>query len=334
MLTIETIAQIARQETEASDPLLQRGAMEVIDQWRSGQVRSKDLCAWIDQKISSLPEHLRPLAERIRRNIQESLNATALDAAEEHEGHRRTANEMYHELNAGFALVEEKGRGVVYFGSARTNPGEIFYENARELGRETYLLLRSMSYSGAGPGEMQAALEGAKEVGGHIAGIKISLEEHQAAREQKISTVFNTLDEVVVVDHFDTRKTIMTDAGWPEKQRQEHGAFVFLPGAVGTLDEFFEICVLQQLKKVGNNKRPLVPIVLMNYDNFYNHLLQQLQTCVSHGMLEQKELESLFRVCETNEQALDFLADFYHIPTEQRSYKGRLRSVENPGAGI
>ncbi|MDD4628140.1 MAG: LOG family protein [Candidatus Peribacteraceae bacterium] len=297
-------------------------------------MKSKELCLWIDGEIARLPEQLRPQAERIREEIQTTINATALDVAEEHESHRRTAREMYHELNDGFALVAEKGRGVVYFGSARTNPGEAFYEDARELGREIFLLLRSTSWSGAGPGQMQAALEGAKEVGGPIAGVKIRLEEHQAAKEQKISPVFDSLDEVVVCDHFDPRKTVLTDAGWPEQQRQEHGAFVFLPGAAGTLDEFFEICVLQQLKKVGRNKRQLVPIILMNYDNFYYHLLQQLQMCVSHEMIGQDELDHLFRACETNEQALDFLADFYHIPAEQRNYKGHLRSIVDPEASI
>ena len=233
--------------------------------------------------------------------------------------------------------MEAKGRGVVYFGSARTEAGSPFYEQARELGREVYRLLKSTSWSGAGPGQMQAALEGAKELGGNVAGVKIHLESHQAAIEQDISAVFDSIDDVVTCDHFDPRVTSLTDAGWPERDGEERGAFIFLPGAIGTLHELFVISVIKQLNKSSNGKDPHVPILIMNYEDFYRHELLQLQTCVDYKMVRQEELSRIFRVCPDNKSALDFLADHYAIPQEKRGYTLRTllpTGVFDGGAGI
>lgn len=331
MLTMERIGNIAQEKTRNSHPAIQRIVGRVLHEWSSGQLRGEQLCGLIDSEIAALPETLRIPAQTIRDEIRSRLSSVAVEAAEEHAGHRRTAREIYQELNAGFALVELRGRGIVYFGSARTEPGEPFYEQARELGRETFKLLGSTSWSGAGPGQMQAALEGAKEAGGEIAGIKIRLDERQARNEQKISPVFNSLDDVEVCDHFDPRVASLTDAGWPENSRQERGAFVFLPGALGTMHEYFVISVIKQLEKVGNNKVKDVPILLMNYDGFYDPLLQQLQICRDHKMVTDAELQRIFHVCTTNEQALELLADHYEIPVEQRHFKGRLQSYARKG---
>ena len=321
MLTIERIATIAREQTRESPEEIRALVERVLTQWRKGNVRSANLCQYIDSEIDALPALLQLMAVSVRNTITLFLSGEAVSAAEEHAGHRRTAKEIYQELNNGFALVERQGRGVVYFGSARTEEGNPFYECARELGRETARLLGSTSWSGAGPGEMQAALEGAREENGPIAGVKIRLERHQAAHEQKISHVFEGMDDVVICDHFDPRVTSLTDAGWPEIDRQERGAFIFLPGALGTMHELFVISVIKQLRKVGSNKVQDVPILIMNYNGFYDHLLQQLDACQAHGMVEREELQRLFFVATTNRQALDFLADHYHIPESERHYR-------------
>lgn len=326
MLTIERIGNIAREKTEQSPAEIRDVVDRVLQQWQSGQLRGDQICALIGDEIAALPDPLQAAARSIRDEIQLCISGAAVAAAEEHAGHRRTAREIYQELNAGFALVELRERGVVYFGSARTEAGDPFYEQAREMGREVYRLLGSTSWSGAGPGQMQAALEGAKEAGGPIAGVKIHLDEHQSRREQRISHVFNALDDVVVCDHFDPRVTSLTDAGWPEQSRREKGAFIYFPGALGTMHEYYVISVIKQLEKVGQNKVKDVPILLMNYDGFYEHLLQQLQVCVAYGMVTQEELDRIFRSCSTNREALDFLADHYKVPSEDRHYGSRLQS--------
>lgn len=53
------------------------------------------------------------------------------------------------------------GRGVVYYGSARLKDDSRHWEQAQQLGHAVAKLLHSPTWSGAGPGMMQAASEGA-----------------------------------------------------------------------------------------------------------------------------------------------------------------------------
>jgi len=46
--------------------------------------------------------------------------------------------------------------------------------------------------------------------------------------------------------------------------------FCILPGGIGTLDEFFEIITLRQLKKLNK------PIILVNWDGYWNKLLDSM----------------------------------------------------------
>ena len=76
------------------------------------------------------------------------------------------------------------------------------------------------------------------------------------------------------------------------------------------MDELFEGLTLIQLNKLGTEFP--VPFILMNYNGFYNGLLAFLDECVALGTLGKKEIEKMV-VCETNEQAIDFLKRFYGL---------------------
>jgi predicted Rossmann-fold nucleotide-binding protein len=70
------------------------------------------------------------------------------------------------------------------------------------------------------------------------------------------------------------------DAG-VRKRPSERTAYIFLPGGIGTLDEVSEVMTLVQLNKLGTNL-PL-PMVLVNYDGFYDDVFQWLR--VGGGLL-------------------------------------------------
>lgn len=89
-------------------------------------------------------------------------------------------------------------------------------------------------------------------------------------------------------------------------------AVVALPGGIGTLDEVFEILCLFQLERIGS--RFPVPFLLMNYDSFYSKLLDFLDDCEEWGTIGRGQVESLWKVCDGNSQALDYLAEFYKLP--------------------
>ena len=79
---------------------------------------------------------------------------------------------MHRELLACYALIETVGRGVLYFGSARLEHDSPYFSRARQLGADVAMLLRAPTWSGGGPGMMEAASLGAMDVDMPVAGIR------------------------------------------------------------------------------------------------------------------------------------------------------------------
>lgn len=88
-------------------------------------------------------------------------------------------------------------------------------------------------------------------------------------------------------------------------------AVVALPGGIGTLDEAFEILALIQLERIGSVLP--VPFLLMNYDSFYSKLLDFIGDLEGWGTIADGEMASLWKVCNTNAEALAYLADYYGL---------------------
>ena len=65
------------------------------------------------------------------------------------------------EMSQCFALVERHGRGAVYLGSARVPETHSHYARTRELAKDIATLLDCTTWSGLGPGLMDAATRGA-----------------------------------------------------------------------------------------------------------------------------------------------------------------------------
>ena len=100
-----------------------------------------------------------------------------------------------------------------------------------------------MVVTGAGPGIMQAAMDGAGRE--HSIGVSIRLPFEQGA-----NPVIAGDDKYVSMKYFFTRKLMLV---------KESQAFVCLPGGFGTLDETFELLTLTQ-----TGKGLPVPIVFLD----------------------------------------------------------------------
>lgn len=131
---------------------------------------------------------------------------------------------------------------VTVFGSARTTQDDPLYVQARSVA--SVLAERGwMVVTGAGPGIMQAAAEGAGEQ--MALGVSIRL-----PFEEKPDAVVANDTHRVEMKYFFTRKLMLV---------KESTGFICLPGGFGTLDEMFELLTLQQ-----TGKAEPMPIVLLD----------------------------------------------------------------------
>ena len=73
---------------------------------------------------------------------------------------RDSASAVQKEMLEAYALIERLGRGVVYYGSARLKSTSVHWDRARTLGRDVAKLLGCTTWSGGGPGMMEAATLG------------------------------------------------------------------------------------------------------------------------------------------------------------------------------
>ena len=177
---------------------------------------------------------------------------------------------MRAEMAEGFATLANVSRGVSLFGSARIPVGDPGYELAREtaalLGAEGFAII-----TGGGPGAMQAANQGAREVGARSIGLNIQLPFEQQ---------FNPyLDVALRFHYFFTRKVMFV---------RYSSAFVVLPGGYGTMDELFEALTLIQTGKILH-----FPVVLLG-NHYWRGLLDWLRdTMLAEGMISPRDVDLL-----------------------------------------
>ncbi|MGB0113803.1 MAG: TIGR00730 family Rossman fold protein [Ilumatobacteraceae bacterium] len=145
------------------------------------------------------------------------------------------------EAYAMFAPYKHE-RKVSIFGSARTAPDDPLYELTRQIA-ERLADTGWMTVTGAGPGIMQAGMEGA----GREMSIGVSI---RLPFESGANSIIAGDAKHVSMKYFFTRKLMLI---------KESQGFICLPGGFGTLDEMFELLTLTQ-----TGKGVPVPIVLLD----------------------------------------------------------------------
>ncbi|KAL1534086.1 putative cytokinin riboside 5'-monophosphate phosphoribohydrolase LOGL10 [Salvia divinorum] len=236
---------------------------------------------------------------------------------------RTSPAEVKREIEKCYELIGRLGRGVVYLGSARFGPEHPHFVRSFELAKGIASLLDATTWSGAGPGLMDAITKGALEAGKPVGGFKIGKEAGQWTATDVHS--YPPLDSYLTCRFFSARKHGLVDAG-VRAVSSDRTAFVALPGGIGTLDEVFEISALIQLERIGSMLP--VPFLVMNYDSFYSKLLGFIDDCEGWGTVSKGEVTSLWRVCNTNLEALAYLAEYYGLPDTEG-----YRSVTQLGEG-
>lgn len=233
---------------------------------------------------------------------------------------RQSPDAVRKEILDCYKLINKLGRGAVYFGSARTDVSHLHYLKSKELAHEVALLLKCTSWTGAGPGLMDAVTRGAIGAQQPVGGFRVA-KEGGVWVESSVHPYLAT-ETYFTCRFFSARKHGLAEAG-VRNSAVDRTAFVCLPGGIGTLDEVFEIMTLIQLNRLGSAFP--VPFLMLNYDDFYTHLLRFMATGQDWGTVRPGEFESICRVCTSNVDALEYLADFYGVPQHDRGFRLRLQ---------
>ena len=175
-------------------------------------------------------------------------------------------------------------KSVAIYCASSTKIKPIYYEAASQLGR--LLAERGVTQvNGAGNmGLMQAASDAALEAGGRVIGVIPHFMIEQNWHHTGLTQIIETAD-------MESRKQTINDMT---------DAAIVLPGGCGTLDELFEIMTLKQLGVY------LKPIVILNIDGYYDHLLRHLQHSMEENFMR-KEHKDIWRVAQTPEEAVELV---------------------------
>ncbi len=189
------------------------------------------------------------------------------------------------EFVRGFRTLHFVGPCVTVFGSARFEEADDYYQLGMEVGgRIAHMGFTVMT--GGGPGIMEAANRGAKQVGGKSVGCNIVLPFEQFPNEY--------LDRYVNFKYFFVRKVLLSKYSY---------AFVVLPGGFGTMDELFEALTLIQTEVM---KR--FPVILMGKE-FHRHLYEHIVYMSEIGTISPSDLE-LFLLTDSIEEMEGHLNKF------------------------
>lgn len=182
----------------------------------------------------------------------------------------------------GFRALHFVGPCVTIFGSARFGEDHQSYQDARALAaaiaEEGFTIM-----TGGGPGIMEAANRGAKDVGGRSVGCNIILPKEQNPNPY--------LDKWVNIRYFFVRKTLLIKYSY---------AFVVMPGGFGTLDEFFEAITLIQTKKLSD-----FPIVIFD-KAFHQDVVEHINRMLDYKTISAEDLK-LFLVTDSIEDAVEYI---------------------------
>lgn len=177
---------------------------------------------------------------------------------------------VFFEFIKGFRALHFVGPCITVFGSARFKEDHEYYQQARELSGEIAKLGFTIM-TGGGPGIMEAANRGAKDVGGKSVGCNIVLPHEQLRNPY--------LDKWVDIKYFFLRKTLLIKYSY---------AFIVMPGGFGTLDEFFEALTLVETKKIST-----FPIIIFDKD-FYKKILEHNNRMCEEGTISADDAKLYF----------------------------------------
>jgi uncharacterized protein (TIGR00730 family) len=186
------------------------------------------------------------------------------------------------EFVKGFRVLHFVGPCITIFGSARFKEDHPYYIQTRELAgkiaRTGFTIM-----TGGGPGAMEAANRGAKDVGGRSVGCNIVLPFEQSPNPY--------LDRFTNIKYFFVRKVLLLKYSY---------GLVAVPGGFGTLDELFEVLTLIQTTMIKK-----YPVVILGKE-YHKNLIAYMDTMIEQGTISEEDMH-LFLLTDDIDEAVEFI---------------------------
>ena len=158
----------------------------------------------------------------------------------------------------------------VFCGSSMGNDPR-YQEAAAQLGEVLAQNDCTLYYGGANVGLMKIIADKMLERGKRVVGIIPKLITDMEIAHEGVT-------EMIEVDSMSERKLMLIN---------ESDAFIAMPGGFGTLDELFEITVLNQLRITDK------PVALYNTLNYYDSMMQFIDHAVSQGFIRKEHRDNI-----------------------------------------
>lgn len=228
-----------------------------------------------------------PITEKEERIIRESFHPKSWNDTKTHDAW--SVFKIMAEFVEGMEKMSKAGPCVAIFGSARTKPGDKYYEMATEIA-EKLADYGFGTITGGGPGIMEAGNKGAHQGGATSVGLNINL-----PFEQHFNPYIDS-DKNINFDYFFVRKTIF--------MRYAQG-YIAMPGGFGTLDELSEAITLIQTDKMVD-----FPVVLVGSE-YWKGLVDWFKgTLLKEKMIKEEDFD-IFHIVDTADDAVKIIKEFY-----------------------
>ena len=205
--------------------------------------------------------------------------------------------------NLTFAKIYRMKKICIFCGSSM-GFDPIYRQKAAELGHVLADNHCELLYGGGNVGLMNIIAEVMKERDCRIVGtITQHLLDMRVGRPD--------IDELIVVETMSERKKILEDMA---------DAFIAMPGGVGTMDEFFEVMVLSQLRVFDK------PVALFNVNGFYDDIVRFLDRATNDGFIHREHADNLI-VSDDPKAILEGIENFK--PVELTKWVSEIKEQVN-----
>lgn len=177
---------------------------------------------------------------------------------------------------------------ICVFGAASSEIDKKYMNAVENLCEKLAIDGNNLVFGAGGQGLMGAAARGFKKGKAHIVGVI-----PEFFKEANIEAIYDNCDELIYTESMRERKATM---------EEKADAFLVAPGGIGTFEEMFEVLTLKQLGR--HNK----PIVIYNYEGYYNDLKALIDYSISEGFIREA-CKTLYGFTDNEKEIIKYLND-------------------------